>query len=99
MACSPEIIHELIRLLGPDLVLTAAEDLLVYAFDGTAALTQQPGCVVFARDTADIQAVLRLAQRTQTPVVTRGSGTGLSGGSLPVPGCIVLCTVRMNRIL
>ena len=99
MACSPEIIHELILLLGPDLVLTAAEDLLVYAFDGTAALTQQPGCVVFARDTADIQAVLRLAQRTQTPVVTRGSGTGLSGGSLPVPGCIVLCTVRMNRIL
>ena len=99
MACSPEIIHELTRLLGPELVLTAAEDLLVYAFDGTAALTQQPGCVVFARDTADIQAVLRLAQRTQTPVVTRGSGTGLSGGSLPVPGCIVLCTVRMNRIL
>ena len=99
MACSPEIIHELIRILGPELVLTAAEDLLVYAFDGTAALTQQPGCVVFARDTADIQAVVRLAQRTQTPVVTRGSGTGLSGGSLPVPGCIVLCTVRMNRIL
>lgn len=99
MACSPEIIQELTRLLGPDLVLTAAEDLLVYAFDGTAALQQQPGCVVFARDTADIQAVLRLAQRTRTPVVTRGSGTGLSGGSLPVPGCIVLCTVRMNRIL
>ena len=99
MACSPEIIQELTRLLGPDLVLTAAEDLLVYAFDGTAALQQQPGCVVFARDTADIQAVLRLAQRTRTPVVTRGSGTGLSGGSLPVPGCIVLCTVRMSRIL
>lgn len=99
MACSQEIIHELTQLLGPDLVLTAPEDLLVYAFDGTAALQQQPGCVVFARDTADIQAVLRLAQRTRTPVVTRGSGTGLSGGSLPVPGCIVLCTVRMNRIL
>jgi glycolate oxidase len=99
MACSPEIIHELTQLLGPDLVLTAPEDLLVYAFDGTAALQQQPGCVVFARDTADIQAVLRLAQRTRTPVVTRGSGTGLSGGSLPVPGCIVLCTVGMNRIL
>jgi glycolate oxidase len=99
MACSPEIIHELTRLLGSDLVLTAPEDLLVYAFDGTAALQQQPGCVVFARDTADVQAVLRLAQRTGIPVVTRGSGTGLSGGSLPVPGCIVLCMVRMNRIL
>jgi glycolate oxidase len=55
--------------------------------------------VVFVRTAADIQAVLRLAQRTKTPVVTRGSGTGLSGGSLPVPGCIVLCTVHMNRIL
>ena len=99
MACSPEIITELVGLLGPGSVLTSAEDLLVYAFDGTAALSQQPGCVVFVRTAADIQAVLRLAQRTKTPVVTRGSGTGLSGGSLPVPGCIVLCTVQMNRIL
>jgi len=99
MACSPEIITELVGLLGPGSVLTSAEDLLVYAFDGTAALSQQPGCVVFVRTAADIQAVLRLAQRTKTPVVTRGSGTGLSGGSLPVPGCIVLCTVHMNRIL
>ena len=99
MACSPEIIAELVGLLGSGSVLTSDEDLTVYAFDGTAALTQQPGCVVFARTTADVQAVLRLAQRTGTPVVTRGSGTGLSGGSLPVPGCIVLCTVHMNRIL
>ena len=99
MACSPEIITELVGLLGSGSVLTSAEDSLVYAFDGTAALSQQPGCVVFVRTAADIQAVLRLAQRTKTPVVTRGSGTGLSGGSLPVPGCIVLCTVHMNRIL
>ena len=99
MACSPEILSELVGLLGPGSVLTSAEDLLVYAFDGTAALSQQPGCVVFVRTAADIQAVLRLAQHTKTPVVTRGSGTGLSGGSLPVPGCIVLCTVHMNRIL
>ena len=55
--------------------------------------------MVLVRTAAEIQAVLRLAQRTKTPVVTRGSGTGLSGGSLPVPGCIVLCTVHMNRIL
>ncbi|MCE2826385.1 MAG: FAD-binding protein [Verrucomicrobium sp.] len=99
MACSPDIPAELVRLLGPEAVLTAEEDLLVYAFDGTAALHQRPGCVVFARTTADVQVVLQLAHRTGTPVVTRGSGTGLSGGSLPVPGCIVLCTTRMDRIL
>ena len=39
------------------------------------------------------------AQRTRTAVVTRGSGTGLSGGSLPVPDCIVLCLVKMDRML
>ena len=44
-------------------------------------------------------AILLLANQTKTPVVTRGSGTGLSGGSLPVPNCIVLCLAKMDRIL
>jgi glycolate oxidase len=99
MPLAPDVLHELQALFGPDGVLTSAEDLIPYSFDGTAALTRLPGCVVFARSTEDIQAVLRLATRTRTPVVTRGSGTGLSGGSLPVPDCIVLCTVRLGRIL
>src|SRR5207244_3572441 len=47
----------------------------------------------------EVAAVLKFAQRENLPVVTRGSGTGLSGGSLPVADAIVLCTVRMNRIL
>lgn len=92
-------LDELQSRLGADQVLTAVEDLLCYSFDGTAALNQTPGCVVFARSAADVAAVLTIANRDQIPVVTRGSGTGLSGGSLPVPGCIVLCTVKMNRIL
>jgi len=99
MPLAPDVLHELQALFGPDGVLTSAEDLIPYSFDGTAALTRMPGCVVFARSTEDIQAVLRLATRTRTPVVTRGSGTGLSGGSLPVLDCIVLCTVRLGRIL
>ena len=58
-----------------------------------------PGCVIFVETAAQVSEVLRLANQSKTPVVTRGSGTGLSGGSLPVPGCIILCTVRMSRIL
>lgn len=92
-------LSELRERLGADQVLTQPEDLIPYSFDGTAALQQLPRCVVFVRSAADVSAVLALAQRTRTPVVTRGSGTGLSGGSLPVNECIVLCTVRMNRIL
>jgi glycolate oxidase len=91
--------NELIALFGAERVLTAPEDLIPYSFDGTAALRQRPRCVVFPRITDEVAAVLRLASAQRVPVVTRGSGTGLSGGSLPVPDCIVLCLVKMDRIL
>jgi glycolate oxidase len=99
MPLNAAIVSELRTLLGDAQVLTSAEDLAAYSFDGTAALLQSPGCVVFVNSAQQVAAVLALATRTGTPVVTRGSGTGLSGGSLPVAGCIVLCLVRMTRIL
>ena len=93
------IIPELQRLLGTDEVLTRKEDLIPYSFDGTAALRQMPGAVVFARNTEQVASVLKLANQAKTPVVTRGSGTGLSGGSLPSPDCLVLCLVKMDRVV
>jgi glycolate oxidase len=87
------------RAIGPASVLSEIEDLIPYSFDGTAALQQTPGCVVLARTVDEVVATLKLAKESKIPVVTRGSGTGLSGGSLPVPGCIVLCLARMDRIL
>ena len=92
-------LSQLRTIVGADQVLTSKEDLIPYSFDGTAAMSQMPGCVVFVTSTEQIAEVLKLANGTQTPVVTRGSGTGLSGGSLPSPSCIVMCTARMNRIL
>src|SRR3989454_503819 len=62
-------------------------------------MQQLPGCVLFPRTADRIAAILKLANQSKTAVVTRGSGTGLSGGSLPSPDCIVLCTVKMDRIL
>src|SRR5881398_1585332 len=99
MAVAENILAELRRIVGEAEVLTEPEDLIPYSFDGTAALQQMPGCVVFARTTEQVASILRLANETKTPVVTRGSGTGLSGGSLPTENCIVLCTVKMDRIL
>ncbi len=99
MALSPEVLSRLRAVAGPENLLTAKEDLIAYSFDGTAALQELPGCVVFPRKRDEICGVLQVANETGTPVVTRGSGTGLSGGSLPSAGCIVLCTVKMNEIL
>ena len=99
MALDQSNLNKLRDIVGAENVLTSREDLIPYAFDGTATMKEMPGSVVFAVSTEQISAVLKLANDTETPVVTRGSGTGLSGGSVPAADCIVLCTVKMGAIL
>src|SRR5689334_9396077 len=93
------LIAELTGALDPARVLTAAEDVAVYGYDGTPVLRANPGCVVLPRTTAEVAACVRAARAHGVPVVARGSGTGLSGGSVPIAGCVVLCLVHMNSIL
>ncbi|MCX6885879.1 MAG: FAD-binding protein [Verrucomicrobia bacterium] len=99
MTCSPELLSGLRSAVSPGDVLLEPEDLIPYSFDGTAALQQMPLAVVFARTASQVAQILLLAGRTKTPVVTRGSGTGLSGGSLPSPGALVLCLAKMDKVL
>jgi len=94
-----EIINQLEDIVGKDLVLTAKEDLATYAYDGTTTWSHAPDVVVLPTNTAQISAILKLANKNGIPVTPRGSGTNISGGSIPVRGGIVLCTTKMNRIL
>jgi len=96
---SASFVEELRNIAGEESVLTRAEDLIPYGFDGTAAMREEATCVVLPRSTGAAADVVRHAVAHGVPVVTRGSGTGLSGGSLPVPGGIVLCLVHLDRIL
>jgi glycolate oxidase len=91
--------QQLVAIVGEKHVLTQPEDLIPYGFDGTAALKFPAGIVVFPGSTEEIASIVRIANSHDTPIITRGSGTGLSGGSVPVENGIVLCTVRMDRIL
>jgi len=84
---------------GESRVLVRDEDILPYGFDGTAALKQRPDCVFFPQGTEEVAEVLKIAKEHRKPVVTRGSGTGLSGGSIPVAGAVVVCLAKMDRIL
>ncbi len=59
----------------------------------------RPLAVVTPRSIADVQAVMRIATTTRTPVVTRGAGTGLAGAAIAGPGEIVLSTLAMDRLL
>jgi glycolate oxidase len=93
------VIEKLQQALGDEAVRTSPEDLSVYAFDGTAILFQLPTCVVLPESVDQVATILTIANDMATAVVTRGSGTGLAGGSVPSPGCIVLCLVKLNRVL
>lgn len=57
-----------------------------------------PRCVVLASTTGDVAATLEWAQRHQVPVVPRGGGTSLAGGSTATDGCVVLSLARMDKI-
>jgi glycolate oxidase len=86
-------------IFSADAILTAREDLVPYSFDGTAALQQMPAAVVFAKRVEEVSRLLEAANRHSLIVVPRGSGTGLSGGSIPLEESVVLCLSRMNSIL
>lgn len=99
MKTATGLIDRLEKLLGSGKVLREKEDVIPYGFDGTAAIKQLPQCVVFPETVEEISEILKLAYEERFPVVTRGSGTGLSGGSVPLEKGIVMCLLKLNRIL
>lgn len=91
-------IKELAKIVGRDDVLSDLKDLIAYSYDATPR-QEMPEVIVFPRGTAEVSAVMKAAYREKIPVVARGAGTNLSGGTVPIKGGIILETSRMNRIL
>ena len=96
---SETAIQVLIDKLGKENVITAAEDLLVLGYDSTPGLHAMPDLVVYPTDSEQVQSVMQVARDHKVPITPRGSGTGLSGGSIPVDGGIVICLNKMDKIL
>lgn len=80
-------------LLGEDAVAPYGHDQAEWAPYGTAAAVVRP------RDTAEVQAVVRACLEHRTPLVTRGAGSGLSGGANALPGSVVLSTELMRAVV
>jgi len=99
MALTQAITDGFTSIVGAASVLTQPEDIIPYSFDGTAALRQLPAAVVFPQTTEDVSRCVQFAGAQSLAIVTRGSGTGLSGGSVPSAGSVVLCMTQMNKIL
>jgi glycolate oxidase len=96
---SPELLSGLAGLGLGSRVQTDRAALAAFGSDALTAFHERPAAVVLAETADEVAGVVRLCHRLGVPFVARGSGTSLSGGSLPVPGGIVIALNRMNRVL
>jgi len=92
------LFRELARIVGKEGVLWRPEDLMLYEYDALSS-RRQPQAVAFPCTTEHVVQIVRLAARLALPVVARGAGTGLSGGSVATEGGILLGFSRMKQIL
>ncbi len=92
------LIKDLTKIVGKDNILADLKDLISYSYDATMR-QELPDVIVFPHNTEEVQAIMRLAHQEKIPVVPRGAGTNLSGGTIPVKGGIIIEISRMNRIL
>jgi len=94
------IVNELVQIVGKENVLTEQEELAAYAFDATADIPKVlPEVVVTPCNAEQVQQIVKIADKYEAPLLTRGSGTNLSGGTVPIKKGIVMVMVKMNKII
>jgi glycolate oxidase len=96
---TPDLLQQLAAIVGPDNLFTDDESLSIYGSDETEDYHFPPEVVLKPSTAHQIAAILKFANQNYVPVTPRGGGTGLSGGSLPVYGGIIISMERFNRIL
>jgi glycolate oxidase len=91
-------LDELNRIYPAKRILTQAAQTLAYESDALTAFRARPQAVVLPETADEVTETVRLCYRKKVPFVARGSGTSLSGGSLPIEDGIVIALNRLNRI-
>ncbi len=93
------IIKEFEAVLGKKGVIKRREELITYECDGLSSYRQRPDVAVLPRTTEEVAAVVKICNKYSVPFIARGSGTGLSGGALPIEDCVLIVTSLMRQIL
>ena len=94
-----QVVAALLRVLPAHALLYTTEDTVPYECDGLTAYRARPLCVVLPETYSEVQAVLKTCHAIDAPVVARGAGTGLSGGSMPHAQGVTLSLAKFNKIL
>jgi glycolate oxidase len=94
------LLEEQLRcIVGPQAVLSAPSDLIVYECDGFTIEKNRPDLVVFPTSTEQVVQIVKACNSADVPFLARGAGTSLAGGCLPVGGGVMIALTRMKRIL
>jgi glycolate dehydrogenase FAD-linked subunit len=98
MKLPSSVLTKLQKILGKEGIITNKEELVCYSYDATGR-SFFPDAVAFPSSEDQISQLLRLANQELINITPRGSGSGMTGGSVPVQGGIVLVLNRLNRIV
>ena len=93
------ILSQLKRALPKNTVISGSENTRPFECDGLSVYKQEPLAVVLPNNIDQIKKVLEICRKNNTPIVTRGAGTGLSGGATPLEGSVVLGLSKLTQII
>ncbi len=97
-----KLIERLNNIVGNENVFDKYEDKYCYTYDAstiTSGTDGVPLVVVFPNSTKEVSEILKIANQEKIPVIPRGKGTNVSGGSISVAGSIIMVMTKMDRIL
>jgi len=92
-------LSQLKRALPKNIVISGSENTRPFECDGLSVYKQEPLAVVLPNHIDQIKKVLEICRKNNTPIVTRGAGTGLSGGATPLEGSVVLGLSKLTQII
>ncbi|KRF59461.1 glycolate oxidase subunit GlcD [Bacillus sp. Soil768D1] len=94
-----QVKQQLLSIVGPENYDDSKVECLVYSFDATPGYQSMPDAVIKPGCTNEVAAIVKVCNEHKVPIIPRGSGTNLSGGTCPTEGGLVLLFNRMNSLL
>ena len=92
------VIQELSRALPKGIILIGEENTRPFECDGLSVYRQKPLAVALPENIDQVKQIIKICKSHNTPIVTRGAGTGLAGGAMPLSESVVLGLSKLNKI-
>ncbi len=90
--------NQFIQIVGRDRIKDNIEELMASSYDAYI-VESMPDAIIFPESSQEVSKILQIANQGKIPVTARGSGTNISGGSVPIHKGVVLNFTQMNNIL